>query len=200
MEILRFEEATTTAPKRKRSSKGFLTLGFVAAVFGIGTAFASSTITINSSVPIALGQGVSVVAACDDAMDIVPSTSMEVVAEEPTFYLTSLGINGVNGATATAASEGRGCGGKFFDLQLFSATSTAYTCTQLLQPDPTTLPIVSYTGGTSGTTLSTCASSKLSFEVPINVSGGDWAFNIPFTKAPSEIRYITLVSRDNQIN
>jgi hypothetical protein len=195
MEILRFEEATTTAPKRKRSSKGFLTLGFVAAVFGIGTAFASSTITINSSVPIALGQGVSVVAACDDAMDIVPSTSMEVVAEEPTFYLTSLGINGVNGATATAASEGRGCGGKFFDLQLFSATSTAYTCTQLLQPDPTILPTVSYTDGTSGTTGSTCASSKLSFEVPIKVSG-DWAFTIPFTKAPSEISYITLVSRD----
>ena len=195
MEILRFEEATTTAPKRKRSSKGFLTLGFVAAVFGIGTAFASSTITINSSVPIALGQGVSVVAACDDAMDIVPSTSMEVVAEEPTFYLTSLGINGVNGATATAASEGQGCGGKFFDLQLFSATSTAYTCTQLLQPDPEILPTVAYTGGTSGTTGSTCESSKLSFEVPIKVSG-DWAFTIPFTKAPSEISYITLVSRD----
>ena len=195
MEILRFEEATTTAPKRKRSSKGFLTLGFVAAVFGIGTAFASSTITINSSVPIALGQGVSVVAACDDAMDIVPSTSMEVVAEEPTFYLTSLGINGVNGATATAASGGLGCGGKFFDLQLFSATSTAYTCTQLLQPDPTTLPTVSYTGGTPGTTESTCASSKLSFQVPIQVRG-DWDFTIPFTKAPSEISYITLVSRD----
>ena len=195
MEILRFEEATTTAPKRKRSSKGFLTLGFVAAVFGIGTAFASSTITINSSVPIALGQGVSVVAACDDAMDIVPSTSMEVVAEEPTFYLTSLGINGVNGATATAASEGRGCGGKFFDLQLFSATSTAYTCTQLLPPDAATTPTVAYTGGTSGTTGSTCESSKLSFEVPITVSG-DWAFTIPFTKAPSEISYITLVSRD----
>jgi len=195
MEILRFEEATTTAPKRKRSSKGFLTLGFVAAVFGIGTAFASSTITINSSVPIALGQGVSVVAACDDAMDIVPSTSMEVVAEEPTFYLTSLRINGVNGATATAASEGRGCGGKFFDLQLFSATSTAYTCTQLLQPDPTILPTVSYTDGTSSTTVSTCQSSKLSFQVPSKVSG-DWDFTIPFTKAPSEISYITLVSRD----
>ena len=107
MEILRFEEATTTAPKRKRSSKGFLTLGFVAAVFGIGTAFASSTITINSSVPIALGQGVSVVAACDDAMNVIPSTSMQVVADTPTFYLTSLGINGVNGATATAVSERR---------------------------------------------------------------------------------------------
>ena len=195
MEILRFEEATTTAPKRKRSSKGFLTLGFVAAVFGIGTAFASSTITINSSVPIALGQGVSVVAACDDAMDVVPSTSMEVVADEPTFYLTSLGINGVNGSTATAESEGRGCGGKYFDLQLFSATSTAYTCTQLLPPAAAETPTVAYTGGTSGTKESTCASSKLSFQVPIKASG-NWDFTIPFTKAPSEISYITLVSRD----
>jgi hypothetical protein len=195
MEILRFEEATTTAPKRKRSSKGFLTLGFVAAVFGIGTAFASSTITINSSVPIALGQGVSVVAACDDAMDVIPSTSMQVVADTPTFYLTSLGINGVNGATATAESAGRGCGGKYFDLQLFSATSTAYTCTQLLPPDAATTPTVAYTGGTSGTKESTCGSSKLSFQVPIKASG-NWDFTIPFTKAPSEISYITLVSRD----
>ena len=195
MEILRFEEATPTAPKRKRSSKGFLTLGFVAAVFGIGTAFASSTITINSSVPIALGQGVSVVAACDDAMDVIPSTSMQVVADQPTFYLTSLGINGVNGATATAESAGRGCGGKYFDLQLFSATSTAYTCPQLLPPDAATTPAVAYTGGTSGTKESTCVSSKLSFQVPIK-SSGNWDFTIPFTKAPSEISYITLVSRD----
>jgi len=196
MEILRFEEAPSTAPKRKKSSKGYLTVGFVAALFGISTAFASSTITINGSVPIALGQGVSVVAACDTAMSIVPSTSMQVVGDTPTFFLTSLGISGVNGATATALSEGAGCGDKYFDLQLFSATSTAYTCTQLLQPDPTSLPTVSYTGGTSGTKTSTCGSNKLSFQVPAK-SSGDWNFTIPFTKAPSDISYITLVSRDN---
>jgi hypothetical protein len=195
MEILRFEEATPTAPKRKKSSKGYLAVGFVATIFGLGSAFASSTITINSSVPIALGQGVSLVAACDDQMRINPSTSMEVVDTEPTFYLTSLEILDVNGATATAASNGLGCAGKYFDLQLFSATSTAYTCTQLLQPDETILPTVSYTDGvTSGTKTSTCGSSKLSFQVPSKVSG-DWDFTIPFTEAPSDISYITLVSR-----
>jgi hypothetical protein len=195
MEILRFEEATPTAPKRKKSSKGYLAVGFVATIFGLGSAFASSTITINSSVPIALGQGVSLVAACDDQMRINPSTSMEVVDTEPTFYLTSLEILDVNGATATAASNGLGCAGKYFDLQLFSATSTAYTCTQLLQPDPTILPTVSYADVvTSGTKTSTCGSSKLSFQVPSKVIG-DWDFTIPFTKAPSDISYITLVSR-----
>ena len=50
MEILRFEEATPTAPKRKKSSKGYLTIGFIATVFGLGSAFAttSSSIQINN--------------------------------------------------------------------------------------------------------------------------------------------------------
>ena len=47
MEILRFEEATPTAPKRKKSSKGYLTLGFVAALFSVGSAFATTTSSIN---------------------------------------------------------------------------------------------------------------------------------------------------------
>ena len=47
MEILRFEESDAPAPKKKRPSKGLLALGLVAALMGIGTAFASSTISIN---------------------------------------------------------------------------------------------------------------------------------------------------------
>ena len=49
MEILRFEESDAPAPKKKRPSKGLLALGLVAALMGIGTAFASSTISINGN-------------------------------------------------------------------------------------------------------------------------------------------------------
>ena len=203
MEILRFEEAQSSAPKRKKSSKGYLTVGFVAVLFGISTAFASSTIAINGSAPVALGQGVSLVTACDESISIVPSTSMQVVSSTPTFFLSSLRISDVNGATATAASLGLGCGGKTFDVQLFhgsGGSTTAYTCAELNPDNEVTFPTVSYTGATSGTTTSSCsttASGKtLSFAIPVHVSG-DWSFTIPFTKAPSDITYFTLVSRDS---
>ena len=41
MEILRFDEVSTSAPKRKKSSKGYLAVGFVATLFGISSAFAN---------------------------------------------------------------------------------------------------------------------------------------------------------------
>jgi hypothetical protein len=77
MEILRFEEAPTSAPKRKKSSRSFIALGFVATLFGVSTAFASSTITINSNTPIALGQGVSVFTTCDTKIGVEPVTELK---------------------------------------------------------------------------------------------------------------------------
>ena len=76
MEILRFEEAPTNAPKRKKSSRGFIALGFVATLFGVSTAFASSTIQINSTNTIALGQGVSVFTTCDTEIGVEPQTRL----------------------------------------------------------------------------------------------------------------------------
>jgi hypothetical protein len=203
MEILRFEEAPNTAPKRKKSSKGYLTVGFIAALFGISTAFASSTIAINGSAPVALGQGVSLVTACDESISIVPSTSMQVKDGTPTFFLSSLRISDVNGERATAETLGLGCGGKTFDVQLFHGTggsTTAYTCDELNPDLDPTFPNVLYTGGSTGTTTSSCSTVELgktlSFVIP-DSGPGDWSFTIPFTKAPSDISYFTLVSRDS---
>jgi hypothetical protein len=78
MEILRFEEAPTSAPKRKKSSRSFMALGFVATLFGVSTAFASSTITINNPEnTIALGQGVSVFTTCDTEIGVEPVTTLD---------------------------------------------------------------------------------------------------------------------------
>jgi hypothetical protein len=76
MEILRFEEAPSDAPKRKKSSRSFLALGLVATLFGVSTAFASSTIQINSGNAIALGQGVSAVLGCDPEVTITPDAGL----------------------------------------------------------------------------------------------------------------------------
>ena len=189
MEILRFEEATPTAPKRKKSSKGYLTIGFIATVFGLGSAFASSTIAINGNAPIALGQGVTLVTACDTAISISPSTAMSVVAGVPTFYMTSLQINGIN-AVLTNAETGIGCGGKVFDIQIFDtqATPVPYSCVEL-NPGAT-----AQDQDVNAQALTCVDLNKLSFQV--SVAASDRNYSIAFTDAPSEISYITLVTRE----
>jgi hypothetical protein len=192
MEILRFEEATSPAPKRKKSSKGYITLGFVAAVFGIGSAFASSTITINSNSPIALGQGVTLVTACDDAISIAPITAMTV--EEPggpTFYMTELQIKGIN-ALLPNVETGIGCGGKVFDIQIFDtqATPAPYSCLDLT-PGAT----AQEQGGDPQALTCVEGVNKLSFQV--SAADSDRNYTISFDQAPSDISYITLVSRES---
>jgi hypothetical protein len=189
MEILRFEEATTTAPKRKKSSKGYLTAGFVATLFGLGSAFASNTIAINGNAPIGLGQGVTLVTACDTAIDIAPITAMELAAGVPTFYMNELQINGID-AVATDAVTGLGCGGKTFDIQIYDGSNVPYTCAALKQSATVT---VSVGDPQILNCVDDAADDKLSFVVATAVSDRD--YKISFTKAPSDISYITLVTR-----
>jgi hypothetical protein len=195
MEILRFEEATTTAPKRKKSSKGYLTAGFVATLFGLGSAFASNTIAINGNAPIALGQGVTIVTACDDAISVVPIT--EMVVEEidgPTFYMTELQISGIN-STSKNPDTGVGCGGTTFDVQIYdgSDTPTPYSCEDLnIGEDPALAPNDLLVLNCVGADL-----NKLSFDVLAKT--GESNYIITFDKAPSNISYVTLVTRQTPI-
>jgi hypothetical protein len=188
MEILRFEEATTTAPKRKKSSKGYLTAGFVAALFGIGSAFASNTIAINGNAPIALGQGVTIVTECDTSISISPITSMTVEAGGPKFYMNELQIGDVN--TSLPGADGLGCGGATFDIQIFDAGNNPYTCTAL-NPG-----VIAQEQGLLGAAQAlTCGvDNKLSFKIS-SLNPGDRDYTISFTNAPSDISFITLVSR-----
>ena len=194
MEILRFEEAATTAPKRKKSSKSYLAVGFVATIFGLGSAFASNTIEINGSAPIALGQGVILVTACDTEVSVVPVT--EMIVENPggpTFYMKELQISGIDD-TATNAGTGLGCGGKTFDVQIYNGSNDPYSCVDLNLPGgdpsaPNDLTVLSCTGEDDDT---------LSFDVspkPLVDSN----YIITFDNAPSDISYITLVTRQTPI-
>jgi hypothetical protein len=194
MQILRFEEATTTAPKRKKSSKSYLAVGFVATIFGLGSAFASNTIEINGSAPIALGQGVILVTACDTEVSVVPIT--EMIVENPggpTFYMTELQISGIDDA-ATNAVTGLGCGGKTFDVQIYDGSNNPYSCGDLNLPGgdpsaPNDLTVLSCTG---------VYFNKLSFDVSPKPLA-DSNYIITFNKAPSDISYITLVTRQTPV-
>jgi hypothetical protein len=104
MEILRFEEATTTAPKRKKSSKGYLTIGFVAALFSVGSAFATTTssININGRDPIALGQGITTFTTCDSKIAILPITKLNLTATDFVLEKVTIGAEYDDGINPTA--------------------------------------------------------------------------------------------------
>jgi hypothetical protein len=199
MEILRFEEAAPVAPKRKKSSKGYLTAGFVAALFGIGTALASATteIAINDGGGVSLGQGVTLAAACDEVISVVPITVMKIKADVPTFYLTELQINGIDTELTDLEVDPpvKGCGNKYFDIQIFNPDEKiAYTCAQLKTSDAFEV----YNEDTL-TTDSSCEGeglNKLSFKIAPS-SDVDRTYRIVFDDAPSSISYITLVTRNN---
>ena len=127
MEILRFEEAPTGAPKRKKSSRSFLALGLVATLFGISTAFASSTIAINGGTNVQLGQGVTAVTACDNAIGVVPTTTLAKDASG--FLLSTITVGtGLSGASPdlTIAKE---CADKIFKITLYNDATTAAVVT-----------------------------------------------------------------------
>ena len=209
MGILRFEDSTSPAPKRKKSSKGYITLGFVAAVFGIGSAFATTTVEINSGDGISLGQGVTLAAACDTDIDIVPITEMRVVGDatpSPTFFLEKLVIEDINPVLRAAATDSmpavNGCGNQTFEVQIFNTapTPTAYSCGDLQPNIPTPgsdIQAIELREGAEPTYRGiTCTGSTISFQVtdfPI----GNSRYDILFDDAPSAISYITLVSRES---
>jgi hypothetical protein len=135
MEILRFEEATPTAPKRKKSSKAYLAVGFIAALFGVSSAFATSSIAINSGDGIGLGQGVSKVTACDPAITVTPHSKLVSDTGTLKFVIDYVDILDINSG-AFDKTSGLGCQDKdlevkFYDNFTSPGTPVALTCTQL---------------------------------------------------------------------
>jgi hypothetical protein len=197
MEILRFDEVGSSTPQRKKSSKGMLVVGLVATLFGISSAFASSTITINGSQGVSLGQGVTLAAACDSEISVVPITAMTLESGVPKFYLTKIQFNGIDTDTGTPTSSPPtyGCGGKTFDIQIFNPkTSIAYTCGQLEEFGSA----IAYEGNIDDTNdvLTDCADGIVSFQIS-NAFDGDRNYQLVFNKAPSDLSYITLVTRES---
>ena len=205
MEILRFEEAPSGAPKRKKSSRSFLALGLVATLFGISTAFASSTIQINGpSNVVALGQGVAAVLGCDPDVTITPdaglttltATASPSAAPAPTFNLSKITVSGIDTAD-TDAVTGLGCGGVDFKLQVFHTVSPsagakkeeAYLCSDL----EGTVDIGTSTGDYVSTKID-CVTDAIYFRVKTYTPGTINGTVEIFLNGSSDIDYITLVS------
>ena len=150
MEILRFEEESAPAPKKKHRSKGLIALGLVATMMGAGTALAttSSTISINGGTDIQLGQGVTAVVGCDDQIGVAPVTHL--ASDISTFAVTSIAI-GTTSANLVSAD----CAEKIFKITLYSPSGSLVDCGDL------------GFNTVSGTTDHLCASDKsIYFRVP----------------------------------
>jgi len=130
MEILRFEQVPESAPQRKKSSRGFLALGLVAALFGISTAFASSTITVNEATNgvITLGQGVTVITACDNSIGVKFNSELNFPAAptKPFFSLKSIEIGTADDDLVSAE-----CESTFFKITAYDSTNTVINLDKL---------------------------------------------------------------------
>jgi len=131
MEILRFDESVTPAPKskRKHSSRGYIAIGLVATMFGIGTAFASSTITVNEGTGglISLGAGVTAVTNCDDSITVTPHSGVVLErGKAPAFKVDSIVISNINGADPDPVTK-LGCEGMFFTIQVYDSSTGTVT-------------------------------------------------------------------------
>jgi hypothetical protein len=117
MEILRFEDQGPKAPNRKKSSRGLLVVGLIATLFGISSAFASSTITINTDNKVNLGQGVVTVSGCDSTIGFKPET---VLNDSATAFRVTGFLIGYEFDTSTSGLiDNVACAGKQLKVRLY---------------------------------------------------------------------------------
>jgi hypothetical protein len=135
MQILRFDDEGVKAPNRKKSSRSFLILGFIGALFGISSAFASSTININGTNTIDLAQGVVSVTGCDAKIGVQPVT---LLTKDDTgtaiFRVSAVTIGYKYNNTDDGWIDTTSCSGKQMKIQFYKnivGVPTALTCTQL---------------------------------------------------------------------
>jgi hypothetical protein len=211
MEILRFEEAQSSAPKQKKSSKGYLAVGLVATLFGIGSAFASSTIAINTNNQISLGQGIATVAGCDSEIKVTPNKNTSGLrlanGAAPTFVLSNIVLEGVDTHRAgyIAETPAQGCYEKDLQVQVFkkaasaSSPATQLTCTQLGAATSGLVNILN----TDHPNDSKCLDGSIYFRVwskPETVqddNSDNGIYTISLTNGSSDFDYITVVSTSN---
>lgn len=164
MEILRFEDQGPSAPNRKKSSRGFLIVGLIATLFGISSAFASSTIQINGGNAINLAQGVQAVTGCDSKIGLNVDTRLN--SDLLNFSVETLTVGyeyqGNHDYRIDASVTAGSCKDKSLKVQFYKkhdgASPTPLTCAEMGNAFTLT--------GTSGAiTNSKCADAAIYFKV-----------------------------------
>jgi hypothetical protein len=191
MEILRFEDQEPKAPNRKKSSRGLVVVGLIATLFGISSAFASSTITINNGSPINLAQGVQAVTGCDSKIGLNVETRLK--SDLLNFSVETLTVgyeyNTDSAYRIDASASAGSCKDKSLKVQFYKkhdgASPTALTCSEMGNA-------FTFTGVSGSITYSKCADAALYFKVLEGVDQTFIRFNNGFD--PGSFDAITLES------
>jgi len=214
MEILRFDESDVPAPKRKSASKGWLALGLVATLMGVGTAFASSTINVNGNNLASLGQGVSLVTGCDNEINVAPQSGVDISNEKPEFRLSSIDFSDINtnakdtnettGSPSPSPNPnlGKGCGGQAFMIQIFSKPSgedhpQAIDCEALYGSGESSNPAVSGNAATGNITTRTGTNGCAIYVEIATSDKSNGVFHLNNLIYSGDVSYITVVSVEN---
>ena len=157
MEMLRFDDEPTATPKRKRSSHGLLAVAFFAMVLGVGSAFASNTISINGGANVDLGQGVTQFVVCDESILVTPATSIDLASDKlskSTFYLSQLQIQNLDDTSD-------GCASKNLKIKIYDGDKSLYPCTSLT---PNSTAVYDSLGSIDNSVE--CTSSEIKVHIP----------------------------------
>lgn len=204
MQILRFDDESVKAPNRKKSSRSLLILGLVGALFGISSAFASSTITINSTNTIDLAQGVVSVTGCDSKIGVQPVTFLtQDDSGTAIFRVSAVTIGYKFDGTNDGYIDTSACSGKQMKIQFYknvAGTPVARTCLQMTgSADAIGTSLTSHVSVTlpaGGATAFKCQNSAIYFDVTHNQE------NINFIDPkldPDSFDYITVESTQSDV-
>ena len=128
MEILKFSEPPKRSGRSRSSNKSGLmplvSFGIAVLVLGGMSTTLAGTISLGTNNTVEFGQGIVTTAACDESINVIPSTSFDTSTS--TFRVTQIQLTGIGigAADTTTSSVAVGCIGKKFTLKAYDSTGT----------------------------------------------------------------------------
>jgi hypothetical protein len=127
MELLKFSDSPKSS-RRGKNPAAFIGAGIMVAVMGLSSTLAG-TISINSGATVEFGQGIVSTAACDNSINITPTSSYSFGSNA--FTVSSIELSNIGWDSSTSVEEGqtqtinerhgRGCRGQVLELRAFDA-------------------------------------------------------------------------------
>jgi len=128
MEILKFSEPPKRSGRSRSSNKSGLmplvSFGIAVLVLGGMSTTLAGTISLGTNNTVEFGQGIVTTAACDESINVIPSTSFDT--STATFRVTQIQLTGIGigAADTTTNSVAVGCIGKKFTIKAYDSTGT----------------------------------------------------------------------------
>jgi hypothetical protein len=181
----------------------------VAALMGVGTAFASSTINLNTNNLASLGQGVATVSGCDSDINVSPVAGVDLSSETPEFKLTSIDFSEIDTRAKNTDDKsldfGKGCATQALKIQVFQRIAEredpthpkAITCLNLIDSPLTVAGLAKDLSGYRESTDGTGCEIWVKIMSNDSTTGDYSKFTITGLKFAGDLSHITVVSAED---